>query len=992
MKLYPWWAVVWAMLPAAAMKLAQELDDSAMNLQTDSVSSGLLARASTALASDDGMNTSRDGSLDTVAAKKNPFKFVGSIANTVKDAGRVVADAGLEMGKAAANRAVVIGNGILESPRQSLQEVGDVLLPDVVVVGPALEVRNVFDAVRDPGQIVVAATVDLGSGIVDEVRQSLQDAANRGLVLADQVGGVLQPFVGTALDAVGPLAAGLPGDDWNRLRGFVDCLQDTDGGGRRPLCEMLIGRDCDCSGGSYVRPSTGGVQMKCIFKATSVFAKGYGIRATGSVDSSGETTLDANVLPGEEFEQAHRMHNQALRLRETVRQNQGTMRDVQRDLARGRQRSLSDYQKRQPAGSCEGSLSVAVDGVIQWTSPEVELDATAETTTFTVRGMVRASMDALVTAEGSCSYKASKGFPKNPKTKTFCAKAFCIVLALQMVATLEVSGTLTGTVETSHDADFLVVATGSVRRDGLGKARDVQVEVSSPQLQHQEGWAVGVSASASVKLSAGPQLVVWPMPGVPITFHPAIHAEAKAIGTVFYLQEPQRPGWAGGWALIEQSANTSSNMTSVRQELQDFAKATPQLPLCGAAAMTIYSDFGVTGFNLPPPLREIMDSDFLARALADGMAEGAKAMMTAMTGPAQCGGSHMRYVVNRAADVAAKKLKGLISALGLPWQFPLVQLLNPQRLFCAVVYTIPADKDEFNSRPCAQDLGCKTAGQVPPPPSEEAATVPPENVHQTPQRTEAAPTCHNLPMGDGFIELGAFRLGVTGHGHHGHERLVIAHRNGLVPVFWTEHGHVEHGPHKWDHGLWTRWPVPGGAANIKFGFQFIQIGDFRIGAVDDHHFSIAHRRTMMTAVIYTADGVTHPGHNHRRDWNVLDRPEGPPAGLTFGERFVQFGKFRIGDTDGHHFYLMSPRKHFISLFLGDGGVNSYRPGVAHEGLLRLQQNLLREPVADWTCPDLGELAHGNCSASWGGWGDRFLQLGNWRLGALDTSGFVTRTA
>ncbi|CAE7295070.1 UVR8 [Symbiodinium sp. CCMP2592] len=95
----------------------------------------------------------------------------------------------------------------------------------------------------------------------------------------------------------------------------------------------------------------------------------------------------------------------------------------------------------------------------------------------------------------------------------------------------------------------------------------------------------------------------------------------------------------------------------------------------------------------------------------------------------------------------------------------------------------------------------------------------------------------------------------------------------------------------------------------------------------------------------------------------------------------------MGDTDGHHFYLMSPRRHMISLFLGDGGVNVYNPNIYHEGLHRLQQNLLRERLADWTCPDLGELAHGACTASWGGWGDRFLQLGNWRLGALDTGHF-----
>ena len=93
--------------------------------------------------------------------------------------------------------------------------------------------------------------------------------------------------------------------------------------------------------------------MKCIFKASSVFARGYGIRATGSVDSSGETTLDANVLPGEDFEQAHRMHNQALRLRETVRQNQRTMRNMQRDLARGRQGSLSELRPQKAGFAAE---------------------------------------------------------------------------------------------------------------------------------------------------------------------------------------------------------------------------------------------------------------------------------------------------------------------------------------------------------------------------------------------------------------------------------------------------------------------------------------------------------------------------------------------------------------------------------------------------------------------------------------------------------------
>ena len=51
-------------------------------------------------------------------------------------------------------------------------------------------------------------------------------------------------------------------------------------------------------------------------------------------------------------------------------------------------------------------------------------------------------------------------------------------------------------------------------------------------------------------------------------------------------------------------------------------------------------------------------------------------------------------------------------------------------------------------------------------------------------------------------------------------------------------------------------PVLGGAANIKFGFQFIQIGDFRIGAVDDHHFSIAFRWLHSTGGPKTIDIIS----------------------------------------------------------------------------------------------------------------------------------------
>ena len=50
--------------------------------------------------------------------------------------------------------------------------------------------------------------------------------------------------------------------------------------------------------------------------------------------------------------------------------------------------------------------------------------------------------------------QAMKGFSDPPKKKVICAGKFCIVIMLQMVAELNLEGTLTGTVEVSTEADF----------------------------------------------------------------------------------------------------------------------------------------------------------------------------------------------------------------------------------------------------------------------------------------------------------------------------------------------------------------------------------------------------------------------------------------------------------------------------------------------------------------------------------------------------------
>ena len=90
-------------------------------------------------------------------------------------------------------------------------------------------------------------------------------------------------------------------------------------------------------------------------------------------------------------------------------------------------------------------------------------------------------IDSLVRGQGSCSFTAEKRFPKKPLKKVICAKAFCLVIALQMVAELEMTGTLTGTITTSSEVDFNIYGTVDVNPKG-----EADVSFNTPEITHQD--------------------------------------------------------------------------------------------------------------------------------------------------------------------------------------------------------------------------------------------------------------------------------------------------------------------------------------------------------------------------------------------------------------------------------------------------------------------------------------------------------------------------
>ncbi|CAE7397036.1 unnamed protein product [Symbiodinium sp. CCMP2456] len=224
-------------------------------------------------------------------------------------------------------------------------------------------------------------------------------------------------------------------------------------------------------------------------------------------------------------------------------------------------------------------------------------------------------------------------------------------------------------------------------------------------------------------------------------------------------------------------------------------------------------------------------------------------------------------------------------------------------------------------------------------------------------------------MGDRFIQLGRWRLAAIDDNHFS-----ISHKDGKTAQIFHKDGTLHPGPRN-DFNAWGR--SIGAAKGISFGFQFIQIGKFRVGAVDETHLSIAHIGGK-TAQIFRNDGTLHSGP--RTDFSTWDRPESMPAGITAGDRFVQLGKFRLGDADGGHFLVTHDSGQTIQIYRRDGTLH---PGPRTDWTAAIST---RGPSA-WTCKDLPEMAYGACDSGWAAFGDRFIQLGDWRLAAIDQTHF-----
>ncbi|CAE7243402.1 unnamed protein product, partial [Symbiodinium sp. KB8] len=181
-------------------------------------------------------------------------------------------------------------------------------------------------------------------------------------------------------------------------------------------------------------------------------------------------------------------------------------------------------------------------------------------------------------------------------------------------------------------------------------------------------------------------------------------------------------------------------------------------------------------------------------------------------------------------------------------------------------------------------------------------------------------SCSGITAGPGFIQFGDWRLAAFSYDYFS-----ISHRsrNTAWRFKWDgTHWATAHQHHNgWDEHESGYVPA-GDVQEVKIGDRFIEFGKFwRLGEVSKDKLSISHK-SGHTAYVWQKNG--HVLGGPRTDNNLFNRlTTTEPTGVTFGDRFVQIGHFRIGDVDGWHFSISHVNSGLTAqIFTGDGHVHN----------------------------------------------------------------------
>jgi hypothetical protein len=168
----------------------------------------------------------------------------------------------------------------------------------------------------------------------------------------------------------------------------------------------------------------------------------------------------------------------------------------------------------------------------------------------------------------------------------------------------------------------------------------------------------------------------------------------------------------------------------------------------------------------------------------------------------------------------------------------------------------------------------------------------------------------NPPGGDGFIQVGSWRIGNVDGQHFS-----LSHKLGNTAIIYRSDGTVHGGPRK-DFGLWDK-PFLDEATNVVIGDRYIEFGGhWRLALTQIQHLSIGHKGGK-TAFIWRADGARFGGP--RDDFNGFMIEEAGPNYIRWTDRSLQIGEFRIVEMDPNHISIAGSMT--SDIFRSDGTIH-----------------------------------------------------------------------
>lgn len=215
------------------------------------------------------------------------------------------------------------------------------------------------------------------------------------------------------------------------------------------------------------------------------------------------------------------------------------------------------------------------------------------------------------------------------------------------------------------------------------------------------GVDVAVSADAVVRFGLGPEVVIWLIPGVPVTINPRVSLEIRAAGTITYSTQT-----ASG-SLIQSGGSLESGVSLVTKT--NHSRSANDVDACVAVGLNLLATADLSALGIPDQIAVSLDTQFLQDAIEEAIRAVAAAASRLLTSGLSCFSSvaadRVQSVIDEATEVAVDAWDALIPDLNFDWQSPSIRFLTQQQ--CWEV----AQSAKGTTDACKQRISCSAEGQ-----------------------------------------------------------------------------------------------------------------------------------------------------------------------------------------------------------------------------------------------------------------------------------------